>query len=129
MIAPAQSGADFTYCDSKGSDAFWHAACKGEVEVLSLLWGMQPPGWVPPADGDNRSALHAAVYWNQPRAVHFLLRHLPADVVAAHMHPQQKVDRWDHSAEFDAADKEDIEEKLQAWMYRCCMSAPVVAAV
>ena len=97
--------------------------------MLRLLWDMRPFGWVPPADGDNRSALHAAVYWNQPTAVYFLLRDLPSDVIAVHMHPQLRLDEWDHSALFDAADKVEIEEKLQAWMYRNNVPAPVAAAM
>ena len=91
---------------------------------MRTLWELRPGSWVPAADGDSRSALHAAVHWNQPAAVQFLLRELPALFILEHMHPQYRLDRWDNSAEVDASGNVEIEEKLQAWMYRCHLSVP-----
>ena len=121
-----QAGAEYGYRDSDGRDAFWHAAYKSNVPVLRVLWDMRPAGWVPASDSDNRSALHAAIHWNQLEAVHFLLRELPAEFILEHMHPQQQLDSWGHSAEHDAytGGNEEIADKLRAWLYRHRLSPP-----
>ena len=105
--------------DAAGRDAFWLAAQQGDEKVLAALWDSRLQGWMPQvADANGRTALHAAIMWQQSATLRFMLRRMDAAVVKQHMHPQLRKDRWAKSAVMYAREHEDLEEMLHAWMYR-----------